>query len=189
MGAGALICAPAAGQEIVYQPVNPAFGGNPFNADYLLGTATPQRPNRPSAPGSEPLTEAEQFARQIQSRLLSALSSSVVQAITGAAPGTTGEFTVGDQKIFFERTLSEIVLIITDTVTGEQTRIVVPVLNLKSAQAGNGVAPDIGGLPGGPFTAPSKGPAPGGSSSALTPSPLDGPPIEGGTGLLGPGKL
>lgn len=25
--------------ELVYQPVNPAFGGNPLNEDFLIGTA------------------------------------------------------------------------------------------------------------------------------------------------------
>ena len=29
----------AAAQELVYTPVNPSFGGNPFNSAHLLGTA------------------------------------------------------------------------------------------------------------------------------------------------------
>ncbi|TVV76780.1 curli assembly protein CsgF, partial [Sphingomonas solaris] len=28
--------------EIVYQPVNPSFGGNPFNSSHLLGIANAQ---------------------------------------------------------------------------------------------------------------------------------------------------
>ena len=36
---------------------------------------------------------AQLFARQIQSRILSALSSSIVEAITGSAPGTASEGT------------------------------------------------------------------------------------------------
>jgi curli production assembly/transport component CsgF len=131
---------PASAQELIYRPVNPSFGGNPFNTDYLMSTATAQRPERAAPPGSEPLTEGELFARQIQSRILSALSSSIVQAITGSEPGTSGEFTVGDQTIRFERTLTEIRLFITDNATGRVTTIVVPVLNLNPP-AGSASAP------------------------------------------------
>jgi curli production assembly/transport component CsgF len=132
-----LIAAPASAQELRFQFRDPSFGGNPFNSDHLLAIATAQRPQRPASAtgGSGQLTEAQLFARQIQSRLLSALSSSVVEAITGASPGTTGEFTVGDQKITFERTLTEIKLSIFDNSTGETTEIVVPVLNLNNPRA------------------------------------------------------
>lgn len=123
------VAAPASAQELKFEFNNPSFGGNPFNSDHLLGTATAQRPERKSdgAGGNGQLTEAQLFARQIQSRLLSALSSSVVEAITGADPGTSGEFVVGDQRISYERTLTEIRLTIFDDSTGENTQIVVPV--------------------------------------------------------------
>lgn len=132
------IAAPASAQELKFQFNNPSFGGNPFNSDHLLGTATAQRPERKtdSAGGTGELTEAQLFARQIQSRLLSALSSSVVEAITGSAPGSSGEFTVGDQRISFERTLSEIKLTIFDDTTGENTQIVVPVFNTTTPLSG-----------------------------------------------------
>ncbi len=132
---GVLACTPLAAQEMRFEFNNPSFGGNPFNSDHLLATATAQRPERKSDSangGSEQLTEAQLFARQIQSRLLSALSSSVVEAITGSDPGASGEFTVGDQRISFERTLSEIRLRIFDSTSGETTEIVVPVLNLNN---------------------------------------------------------
>lgn len=116
----------AQAQELSFKFNNPSFGGNPFYSDHLLGVASAQRPERPAE--DEGLSEGEQFARQIQSRILSALSSSIVEAITGSDPGTSGEFTVGDQTIFFERSLTEIRLTITDNVTGEVTTIVLPVI-------------------------------------------------------------
>ncbi|MCW1431503.1 curli assembly protein CsgF [Novosphingobium sp. JCM 18896] len=127
----------ASAQELKFQFINPSFGGNPFNSDHLLAIATAQRPDKPASEDGTTgeLTEAQLFARQIQSRLLSALSSSVVEAITGSNPGTTGEFTVGDQKISFERTLSEIKLTIFDNTTGENTVISVPVLNFTNSAA------------------------------------------------------
>ncbi|WP_238995824.1 curli assembly protein CsgF, partial [Sphingomonas solaris] len=41
MVACAAITSPALA-EIVYQPVNPSFGGNPFNSSHLLGIANAQ---------------------------------------------------------------------------------------------------------------------------------------------------
>lgn len=120
----------AQAQELSFKFNNPSFGGNPFYSDHLLGVASAQRPERPAE--DEGLSEGEQFARQIQSRILSALSSSIVEAITGSDPGTSGEFTVGDQTIFFERSLTEIRLTITDNVTGEVTTIVLPVIEFDS---------------------------------------------------------
>lgn len=134
---------PSYSQELRHEFTNPSFGGNPFNSSHLLGVATAQRPERKrSAEESQQLTEGELFARQIQSRLLSSLSSGLVEAITGADPGATGEFTVGDQTISFERTLTEIRVKITNADTGEVTDIVIPVLNFK-----NPVTPTSGSSP------------------------------------------
>lgn len=133
--AAAAVCAAGAAdaQELTHKFINPSFGGNPFYSDHLLGVATAQRPERDRTEEEQrELSETEQFARQIQSRLLSALSSSLVEAITGSSPGTTGEFVVGDQRIAFERTLNEIRLTITNNSTGERTEIVVPVLNFNN---------------------------------------------------------
>lgn len=144
-----LAAEPAASQELVFGFKNPSFGGNPFYSDHLMATATAQRPERRSEDGATELTEGEQFARQIQSRLLSALSSSLVEAITGSAPGTTGEFVVGDQTIFFERSLTTIRLVITNNATGETTEIIVPVLNFSvpGAQSAAGDGSPKGGGP------------------------------------------
>lgn len=122
-------------QELSHRFISPGFGGNSFNADYLLSVANIHRPERPREE-TEQLTETQLFARQLQSRLLSSLSTSLVQAITGATPGTTGEFVVGDQTIRFERTLTQITVTITDNVTGEVTTITVPVLNFNTPQPG-----------------------------------------------------
>ena len=172
-------------QELSFKFTNPSFGGNPFYADHLLAVATAQRPEKPSE--EDGLSEGEQFARQIQSRILSALSSSIVEAITGSAPGTSGEFTVGDQTIFFERTLTEIRLTITDNVTGEVTVIVVPVFNFDSSGAsGAQAAQRI------PETFDLTPLMPGESSDGglLSGSPLEGGtllstrPLGGGLGLI-----
>lgn len=191
---------PASAQELVFGFKNPSFGGNPFYSDHLLSIATAQRPERPRDESElAELTEGEQFARQLQSRLLSALSSSLVETITGSAPGTTGTFVVGDQSIFFERTLTQIRLVITNTLTGEITEIVVPVFNFNNPPPGGqgnvatvdagpkGLMP--GGLLDGSPTVSGVGDLVAGASllgrSPLSSGSLDSGPIEPPVGGLG----
>lgn len=116
---------PALAQDITYQPVDPTFGGNPFNSSHLLGIANAQNKYKdPSAKTSQ--SQADIFAQQLQSRLLSALSSQIVDAIFGANPQQHGTISFGGQTITFDRGLTDVTLNITDTSTGEVTTIVVP---------------------------------------------------------------
>lgn len=115
----------ASAQDLRYEPVNPTFGGNPFNSSHLLGIANGQNDYRdPSATTSN--SQADIFARQLQSRLLSALSSQVVDAIFGENPQEQGTISFGGQTITFFRSLDEVTLNITNDETGEVTTIVIP---------------------------------------------------------------
>ncbi len=124
--AGALVCAvPAIGQDVVYRPISPTFGGNPFNSNHVLGVANANNDTRdPRATNSN--SQADIFARQLQSRLLSALSSQIVDAIFGDNPQEQGTISFGGQTIEFFRSLDEVTLVIRNDETGEETRIVVP---------------------------------------------------------------
>jgi curli production assembly/transport component CsgF len=121
----AFVPVPAMAQDIVYEPINPSFGGNPFNSAHLLGIAGAQNKTKdPSAASSN--SQADIFARQLQSRLLSALSSQIVDAIFGENPQERGTISFGGQTIQFVRGLENVTLTITDDATGEVTTIVVP---------------------------------------------------------------
>jgi curli production assembly/transport component CsgF len=124
----ALVCgiaAPAAAQDITYKPIDPSFGGNPFNSAHLLGIANAQNDYKdPKATTNS--SQADIFARQLQSRLLSALSSQIVNAIFGDNPQESGTISFGGQTIEFVRSLTEVTLTITDDDTGEVTTIVIP---------------------------------------------------------------
>ena len=123
--AGLSISTAAAGQDLSYKPVNPSFGGNPFNSAHLLGIANAQNDFKdPDAKDSG--SQADIFARQLQSRLLSALSSQIVDAIFGENPQDHGTIKFGGQTIEFVRGLDEVTLTITDDGTGEVTTIVIP---------------------------------------------------------------
>lgn len=117
------VASPAFAEDLVYQPINPTFGGNPFNSQHLLGIANAQ--NKFKDPDSTATgSQADIFARQLQSRLLSALSSQIVDAIFGENPQERGTIRFGDQTIDFVRGLDDVTLTIT---TGtDVTTIVVP---------------------------------------------------------------
>ncbi len=109
----------------MHEPISPTFGGNPFNSNHILGTANAQNDYRdPRAATSS--SQADIFARQLQSRLLSALSSQLINAIFGENPQESGTISFGGQTIEFFRDLDSVTIIITNDDTGEETRIVVP---------------------------------------------------------------
>lgn len=121
----AAYAAPAGAQDITYEPVDPTFGGNPFNSAHLLGIANAQNDYKDPAATTNN-SQADIFARQLQSRLLSALSSQIVDAIFGENPQESGTISFGGQTITFVRSLTEVTLTITDNDTGEVTTIVIP---------------------------------------------------------------
>ena len=72
-------------QDLVYTPVNPSFGGSPFNSAHLLAIAEIDRPAEPEDDidflFDSGLSQAEQFTRQLESRILSQLSFDIVDKI------------------------------------------------------------------------------------------------------------
>jgi len=121
-----LMATPAAAQDLSYTPINPSFGGNPFNSSHLLGIANAQNDFKDPSSRASNSSEADIFARQLQSRLLSALSGQIVDAIFGDNPQQHGVITFGGQTVEFTRGLEEVTLNITDDATGEVTTIVIP---------------------------------------------------------------
>src|SRR3546814_16251336 len=79
------IAGTASAQDMVYTPINPSFGGNPFNSSHLIGIANAQN-NFKDTKSTTSNSQADIFARQLQSRLLSALSSQITDAIFGENP-------------------------------------------------------------------------------------------------------
>jgi curli production assembly/transport component CsgF len=115
----------ASAQDLTYQPISPSFGGNPFNSAHLLGVANAQNDYKDPA-AKTTSSQGDLFARQLQSRLLSALSSQLIDAIFGENPQESGTFTLGGQTVTFFRDLESVTINITNDETGEITTIVVP---------------------------------------------------------------
>lgn len=127
--------------DLVYQPVNPSFGGQALNSSHLLSIANAQRTATASDAdsGSSGLggsagssassrSNADLFVRQLEGRLLSSLAGQVTEAIFGDTPSESGTVTFGTTQVTFDRSLEEIRLVITDSLEGTVTEIVVPQL-------------------------------------------------------------
>ncbi len=125
--ASAVLASSAAGQELVYQPNNPSFGGNPFNSAHLLGVANSQNGYEAPEEPEDQQTQSEIFLRQLQSRLLSGLAGQVTEAIFGEDPQDQGTIAFDDQVINFVRGLDSVTITVDDLTLGATTTIVLPI--------------------------------------------------------------
>ena len=106
-----------------------SFGGNPFNSDHLLATADIQNKyadDDEDRAGLPQLSPSEQFARTIQSRLLSRVSLEIADRIFGEDAQDSGEFRFADTVITFNRQDGIIHLVLFDEATGSETVIDIP---------------------------------------------------------------
>lgn len=123
----------AQAQDLVYEPVSPSFGGNPFNSNHLMATAEAQNDHKDPDSQTNGLgtSQADLFVRQLQSRLLSGLSSQIADAIFGENPQEEGTIVFGNQTVEFTRNLDNVTLTIFDSDTGETTTVVIPQLTVQ----------------------------------------------------------
>ncbi len=117
----------ALASDITYTPINPAFGGNPFNGAHLLAVANAQTTYKdPNATNtSDP---SAQFLRTLQSRLLSTLAGQITDVIFGENAQESGLIKFGDQEISYSRGLDSVTLTISNAADGSVTEIIVPLL-------------------------------------------------------------
>lgn len=128
----------ASATELVYQPVNPSFGGNPLNGTFLLNQAQLQNDfDKKNSGGSSGVsgfktaTPLEDFQSQLIRRVLSGLADKIVTSALGTTTGTdisTGSFQFGDFSVDVNDTGSVIQVTIQNQLTGESTHVEVPVL-------------------------------------------------------------
>tara|TARA_R100000935_G_scaffold9625_1_gene19549 strand:- start:32851 stop:33258 length:408 start_codon:yes stop_codon:yes gene_type:complete len=115
-------------QQFSYEPKNPAFGGDTFNYNWLLSSASAQ--NKLTAPANprDQQSELDQFSEGLQRQIFSALSRSLLQQQLDGIGGITepGTFTFGTLTLEVFEGSEGLVINILDTTTGEQTQIIVP---------------------------------------------------------------
>lgn len=93
----------AGATELVYQPVNPSFGGYPANGQHLLGIATATNKHVDKGVGYSSLLDQSplaQFNQTLERTVLSQLAAAATSKLTGSdgklLPGTfqTANFTI-----------------------------------------------------------------------------------------------
>lgn len=107
--------------ELVYTPVNPAFGGNPLNGTWLLNEAQAQNSYEDDAFSGysyTPPSALEQFSNQLQSQLLS-------QFLSNVNSGKSGSLTTNDFIIDLQNDSGNLTMRVVDRHTGEVSEILV----------------------------------------------------------------
>ncbi|WP_163932844.1 curli assembly protein CsgF [Paraferrimonas sp. SM1919] len=99
--------------QLIYTPVNPAFGGNYLNGSYLLSNASAQN-NHNSGSSYEPPSALERMSTSLESRLMS-------QLFNDAINGQEGYLKTQDFEINVVNHDGMLVVHITDLTTGETT--------------------------------------------------------------------
>ncbi len=114
-------------QQLTYEPINPAFGGDTFNYTWLLNSANAQNsftdPDAASRNNDE--SELEQFSENLNRQLLGQLSRTLFNTQLGEGL-EEGTFTFGTLSLEIFESAEGLVVNILDTNTGEQTQIIVP---------------------------------------------------------------
>ena len=117
-------------QQFVYRPVNPFFGGDTFNYQFLLQSAQAQ--NSFTDPNATDRTENERsdldrFTENLNSQLLNQISRTLFTQQFGTngqlQPGT---FTFGTLVVEIFDSTEGLVIDILDTDTGDQTQVIIP---------------------------------------------------------------
>ncbi|HBL80047.1 MAG TPA: curli assembly protein CsgF [Aequorivita sp.] len=114
-------------QQFSYKPLNPAFGGDTFNYNWLLSSATSQ--NKLTAPANErdQRSELQQFGDNLNRQLLSQISRQLLQQQLGGLNfNEEGTFTYGSLNVEIFQSDEGLVINILDTSTGEETQVIVP---------------------------------------------------------------
>jgi len=113
-------------QEFVYKPINPAFGGETFNYQWLLSSAESQNLYTDEDNQFEESTLSE-FTQSLNSQLLSRINRALLDAQINTEGGLQpGIYNFGSLNVQVYEALEGLVVDILDIDTGEQSQIIIP---------------------------------------------------------------
>jgi curli production assembly/transport component CsgF len=113
-------------QQLTYKPVNPNFGGDTFNYQFLMSSAQAQNSFKdPMSDRRNEETELERLNGDLNRQLLSQISRQLFTSEFGEDL-TEGTFNFGSLALEIFDTGNGLVINILDTTTGEQTQIIIP---------------------------------------------------------------
>ncbi|WP_265131570.1 curli production assembly/transport component CsgF [Chryseobacterium oranimense] len=116
-------------QQLVYKPVNPAFGGDTFNYQWLLSSANAQNQFDEKNDFSSLLDNVnslDSFSQSLNRQILSELSRKLFEDQFGEGSIKPGNYLFGSLYLQITTTAQGLLINILDTSTGDQSEIVIP---------------------------------------------------------------
>ncbi|MDV6319316.1 curli assembly protein CsgF [Chromohalobacter sp. HP20-39] len=104
--------------DLVYQPINPAFGGDPFYINYLMQTADVQNQYKDDGDDYSSLfeeeTTADKFADAIRNTMIAGSASQLSEAIFQDGAPPSGSFSLDGAMVSYETVGDRVVVNISD---------------------------------------------------------------------------
>ncbi|MCC5878377.1 MAG: curli production assembly protein CsgF [Idiomarina sp.] len=116
---GAFASTQAIATQLVYEPINPSFGGNPMNGSYLLQKAQSQNAHRPD---TNQRSFVQRFQEQLERNIINSLTRRIADGDLVEGIYDTGEYTVEVTG----QADGSVLVYITNNATGEVTIITMP---------------------------------------------------------------
>ena len=114
-------------QDFVYQPINPAFGGNPYNYNWLLGQAQAQNIfTEEDGSGYEEEDPLAGLQDDINRQILNSITQQFYKNQFGEDGLTEGYYKFGSYEIDISPISEGMQVRIIDIYTGSETTIIVP---------------------------------------------------------------
>ncbi|MCZ2085540.1 MULTISPECIES: curli production assembly/transport component CsgF [unclassified Kaistella] len=113
-------------QQFVYKPINPAFGGDTFNYQWLLSSAASQNQFKGDTSLYDSLSSLDSFTESLNRQLLSQLSQKLFGDQFGDGNLKPGNYTFGSMYVQVTQSDKGLIVRILNTSTGEQSEIIIP---------------------------------------------------------------
>lgn len=115
-------------QQLVYKPINPAFGGDTFNYQWLLSSANAQNQFDDKSNNSllKNVNSVDSFGQSLNRQVLSELSRKLFENQFGEGSIKPGNYLFGSLYLQVTSTAQGLLINILDTNTGDQSEIVIP---------------------------------------------------------------
>ena len=124
----AFISLSASAQQLVYKPVNPAFGGDTFNYQWLMSSAQAQNDfeGTAGARGGLSSNPLDDFESNLNRQILNQLSRELLDEMFGEGSLQDGSFSFGSLEVNIVSETDGINIDILNSQDGSRTNILVP---------------------------------------------------------------
>jgi len=118
-------------QQLVYRPINPAFGGNPYNYQWLMSSANTQNQHKESSSYGYQRDPLGDFQQSLQRQILSELTRNLVRDRFGSDfdLNQQNSFEFGEFSIDVTPGIDGVTIRIFNILSGEETSITIPNIN------------------------------------------------------------